>query len=185
MKGQELTQQFFEAMELAVFRRTDREKFEVVMPLPGWFKKLYPEIAEKNEVDRFSRYVSFLTNFLSDAETFWKAERKGRLKSYEWVERDAKGRELILNAVAFVLAGENYFLIECGFASRKDRKVRSDKSKGIKAGIRSLAEPSAETADKRTEDDLLEALRNENELLKQVILEYEEECQKCREKEGE
>src|SRR5262249_3770984 len=72
----------------------------------------------------------FLENFLNDAQRVWEEGRAAgnddpgpRAESGDWVERGADGRDIALEAEAFVLAGRRMLLV-ANLQARFDEKTR-------------------------------------------------------------
>jgi len=96
--------------------------FRLVGTSPLWFRQFYPDIMAGDEVLRLSDNISFVENFLIDANDFWANNTTGRLKSGIFIETDLSGNEYAVEASAVVLGGEKIILFELAGTSYDERK---------------------------------------------------------------
>ncbi len=168
MRAPELPKDLSEVFEIAIFKRTESGGFKPLFEMPYWFRTFYPDLSQEEEVKRLSRYVPFLANFLKDAEKFWQKKKKGRLKSREWMESDPKGRKWFVTAVAFNFGDESYLMFEAGQCSQLELEVRKTDTP---TAVNEKSDDKELLECKR----LLEIIKVENDLLRQVITEYEQQ----------
>ena len=123
----ELPGRVLERLGYAVFEDAGGGALTLVGPPPEWFLRAFGEEAAKG-----GRYVPgdtspFLENFLSVAEAAWgessAAEGGRRAESGEWIERGADGRDIALEAEAFLLEGRRILLV-ANLQARFEEKSR-------------------------------------------------------------
>src|SRR5438067_11631519 len=64
---------------------------------PPWMRQLWPALAEQRQLP-IADASPFLENFLIDAEECWREGGNRRCQSGPWVEQDADGTEVHLEA---------------------------------------------------------------------------------------
>src|SRR3984957_15852075 len=64
-----------------------------------------------HETVRIGDASPFLENFLFDAEQFWASKSSGSVNSGNWTERDSAGREIPLEASAYLLEGKRLIVV--------------------------------------------------------------------------
>ena len=100
------------ALDIAVLERLDEATFQLLYLAPRWFSLLHPQIHDSSEIVNLGEKFPFLDHFLYDAEAFWNSDAQGRIRSGPWVETDATGKELHLEAMAVRLQERCFLLIE-------------------------------------------------------------------------
>ena len=101
-----------EALDTLVLAIDEDGTYQNIGGSPNWVQELYPEAAGRGAGLRPGEMFPFLENFLIDAETFWRTQTDGRLKSGLWYETDPGGVECLLEATAVSLAGSRILIIE-------------------------------------------------------------------------
>jgi signal transduction histidine kinase len=101
----------FAALEIVVMEWLPGRSFRTIGTIPGWFKRLAPEVGSDQEDVRPGYLFPFLENFLVDAEHFWQEHHTGRVSSGIWMEIDPLGHEYSLEASAICLGGQKFLLI--------------------------------------------------------------------------
>ena len=89
----------YHALNIVVFVRDDADRFTLHAPAPDWLvfflgKSSSPQTCTLPEI------FPYLTCFMDDAEQHWQARREFPLTSGSWIEEDALGQELALEASA-------------------------------------------------------------------------------------
>jgi signal transduction histidine kinase len=101
----------FAALEIVVMERLSERSFHPINTLPGWFKRLVPEVRGAEDAVQPGPLFPFLENFLIDAERFWQEHHTGWLSSGIWMELDPLGNEYALEASALCLGCQKFLLI--------------------------------------------------------------------------
>src|SRR5205823_1102842 len=76
-----------------------------------WMRQLWPALAEQRQLP-IADASPFLENFLIDAEECWREGGNRRCQSGPWVEQDADGTEVHLEATALTAETVPMLLIE-------------------------------------------------------------------------
>ena len=130
MKDAPLPETLLTRLGYAVFEDAGAGELKMIGPAPEWFHRAFGDDAAKT-----GRFVPgdsspFLENFLNDAQRVWKeGSRAGSddpgppAESGDWIERGADGRDIALEAEAFVLAGRRMLLV-ANLQARFDEKTR-------------------------------------------------------------
>jgi signal transduction histidine kinase/CheY-like chemotaxis protein len=84
--------------------------FGLLSEVPEWFVQFWPAA---NSNDKFSIQDNspFLANFLVDAEIFWNSGQAGLCESGTWIETNAAGEQIALEARAMHLDGKQVLAI--------------------------------------------------------------------------
>lgn len=98
------------SLGLALFERVEEGSFAPVGPVPSWFVELFPDA--RGERVALGELTPFLDAFLYEAEACWESGDGDRVGSGPWVETDAAGRELHLEASALASGAAKYLLVE-------------------------------------------------------------------------
>jgi len=126
MDDSDLTQ-IFSALNILALEVDIHNQLTVIGKIPRWvqqeFEYLYSEI-EPFQADLFS---SFLSNFLVDAEVFWKAHSDEVLHSGAWTQTGQSGKDIHLEAIALHLGDCRVILIE------SSERVLAEKFKWLQA----------------------------------------------------
>jgi signal transduction histidine kinase len=101
----------FAALEIVVMKRLPDQSFRPISAIPGWFKRLAPDVLEGQDALRPGHLFPFLENFLIDAERFWQEQPSGWVSSGIWLEIDPVGNEYELEASAICLDSQKLLLI--------------------------------------------------------------------------
>ena len=100
-----------QALGFALFARDSSGALHASAGAPAWLEGLWPEIAAGREpLD--SGVSPFLENFLIDAEECWTEGGDHRASSGSWVEQDADGNVVQLEAKALTIDGQALLLLE-------------------------------------------------------------------------
>ncbi len=100
-----------EALGFVVFVR-EFGALHLSSPPPEWLFRLWPAAAAPGAKLRVAEASPFLENFLTGAAECWDAGAGGPATSGPWVERDAHGTELRLEATALTAGGRAMLLVE-------------------------------------------------------------------------
>jgi signal transduction histidine kinase/CheY-like chemotaxis protein/HPt (histidine-containing phosphotransfer) domain-containing protein len=109
MKPRSIYDAFLAQQGAALVEFRGRGVFKPLAALPDWFRALWHTGRSKSF--RLAEKSPFLENFLADAEEFWKSKAPRSANSGNWIERDAFGKEIPLEASAFWLAGKRVLLV--------------------------------------------------------------------------
>ena len=109
MKPRSIYDAFLAQQGAALLEFRGRGMFKPLAALPDWFHALWQTGRSKSF--RLAEESPFFENFLADAEQFWKSKVPGSASSGNWIERDACGKEIPLEASAFWLAGKRVLLV--------------------------------------------------------------------------
>ncbi len=116
------------ALGYALFTRETSGALRITGGSPDWLKSLWPEIGTgNNALD--SGVSPFLENFLIDAEECWRAGGEKRANSGPWIEQDAQGSDVQLEATALSLDGQAVLLLERLGEAFETRKVMLQKAR--------------------------------------------------------
>ncbi len=100
-----------QALGYALFVREPSGTLRAASGSPSWLKALWPEISSGD--GSLDPGVSpFLENFLIDADECWRSGGETRARSGPWVEQDAAGGKVELEATALTLDGQSVLLLE-------------------------------------------------------------------------
>ena len=124
MTNELLISKLFATLDFAVLERIDDGSFTVIGTLPPWFLQFYGEAASLSEGLKPDSHLTFLENFLMDAEEFWAGNHTQPLKSGPWCESDLSGIEYCLEATAVKLESRKILLLEqLGSAYQEKQKL--------------------------------------------------------------
>ena len=99
------------ALGFAVLTRGDDGALRVSGAPPGWLARLWPALRDAGGELPVAE-SPFLENFLVDAAECWRGAAGGRADSGPWVEREAAGAEVPLQASALTVEGRAILLLE-------------------------------------------------------------------------
>jgi len=103
---------FFANQGFALFEYVGDGNFELIGTWPAWCQALWGDLAAENEKLRIGDVSPFLENFLFDAEQFWNSQSAaGSANSGNWTERESSGREIPLEASAYLLEGRRVLVV--------------------------------------------------------------------------
>ena len=108
-----------EALGYALFVRDGAGVLRLAGDAPEWLARLWPASAARGA--ELPGASPFLENFLFDARECWSGDAGGRVESGPWIETDAAGAEVQLQARAMTAGGRACLLIErlgAAFASQ-------------------------------------------------------------------
>lgn len=97
---------------LVLFAREEPGALRLSGKTPGWLATLWPALGETGGLLPIADASPFLENFLIDAEECWQKGGTARLQSGPWVEQDASGAEVQLEATAMTVEGQSILLLE-------------------------------------------------------------------------
>jgi signal transduction histidine kinase len=115
-------QSVLEALGFALFAREDSGALRLSGEPPAWLDALWPALGRNDGILPIEDASPFLENFLVDAEACWKKGGQERAQSGPWIEQDATGAEVELDASAMTIQGQPILLIERlgeAFAAKK------------------------------------------------------------------
>jgi signal transduction histidine kinase/CheY-like chemotaxis protein/HPt (histidine-containing phosphotransfer) domain-containing protein len=102
---------FFASQGFALFEFVGDEAFRLIGNWPPWCQSAWGDIPGDTEHLRLGEVSPFLENFLFDAEEFWNSNASGSANSGNWSERDSAGREIPLEASAYLLDGKRLLIV--------------------------------------------------------------------------
>jgi signal transduction histidine kinase/CheY-like chemotaxis protein/HPt (histidine-containing phosphotransfer) domain-containing protein len=102
---------FFASQGFALFESLGAGDFRLIGSWPGWCQAMWGDRSGVKENIRIGDVSPFLENFLFDAEEFWNSKSSGSVNSGNWTERDSRGREIPLEASAYVLDGKRMLVV--------------------------------------------------------------------------
>ena len=92
---------FFESLNMMAFQANDDGSFKILEPVANPFKDIYPESLDTVDGLFPQKKFPFVENFLIDAEDIWSdPENTKRIRSGPWLEQNAAGEEIALEAIA-------------------------------------------------------------------------------------
>lgn len=112
MTDKTIGSEILSVLGIAVLERGAGGQFTLVGAAPYWFLQLCPGADTGPEALTRAVALPFFENFLEDAETFWRSNGGGRLKSGVWTEAGPLGEEFVLEASAVCLGPRKIVLIE-------------------------------------------------------------------------
>jgi signal transduction histidine kinase len=107
----------------ALFVREAEDSLRLEGAAPSWLRQLWPALAESGARFPVADASPFLENFLIDAEECWRAGGDQRARSGPWIERNAQGEEVEVEAIAMSANDKSILLFErlgAEFAAKKD-----------------------------------------------------------------
>jgi signal transduction histidine kinase/CheY-like chemotaxis protein/HPt (histidine-containing phosphotransfer) domain-containing protein len=102
---------FFATQGFALFEFLGDGEFRLIGTWPTWCGSMWGDLPAGKETVRIGDVSPFLENFLFDAEQFWNSKASGSANSGNWTERDASGREIPLEASAYLLDGTRLLIV--------------------------------------------------------------------------
>jgi len=105
-------QSILEALGYVLFARDASGELRLLAETPPWLTKLWPALQNGGSSLRLNEASPFLENFLIDAEECWKKAGDERAQSGPWIEQDAAGEKVELDATALTAAGQPILLLE-------------------------------------------------------------------------
>ena len=119
------------ALDVAVFRYEVNGALHPVAKFPIWFNRIITPSQRPSMADHLCQRFPFLENFLIDAERIWKTP-DARLASGPWVESDAEGHEIALEAVAIARNHTCFLIIEQARFSYEEGQTNLQKSRELR-----------------------------------------------------
>jgi signal transduction histidine kinase/CheY-like chemotaxis protein/HPt (histidine-containing phosphotransfer) domain-containing protein len=102
---------FFATQGFALFEFLGEGEFRLIGTWPSWCQAMWGDLPAGKETIRIGDASPFLENFLFDAEQFWASKSSGSVNSGNWTERDTTGREIPLEASAYLLEGKRLIVV--------------------------------------------------------------------------
>jgi len=102
---------FFATQGFALFEFLGEGEFRLIGTWPAWCRAMWGDLPTGQETVRIGDASPFLENFLFDAEQFWASKSSGSVNSGNWTERDSAGREIPLEASAYLLEGKRLIVV--------------------------------------------------------------------------
>jgi signal transduction histidine kinase/CheY-like chemotaxis protein/HPt (histidine-containing phosphotransfer) domain-containing protein len=102
---------FFATQGYALFEFLGEGEFRLIGTWPAWCQAMWGDLPGGQEILHLGDASPFLDNFLFDAEKFWASKPSGSANSGNWTERDASGREIPLEASAYLLDGKRLIVV--------------------------------------------------------------------------
>src|SRR4051812_48183473 len=100
-----------QSLGFALFLREPSGALRIAGGAPDWAAKIWPALTSgQGALD--TSVSPFLENFLIDAEQFWHGGEGERITSGPWIEQDANGESVQLEATALTINGKSALLIE-------------------------------------------------------------------------
>lgn len=111
MNMADVLENFLSAIGFALLEYRGDGAFLPLAKLPSWFTELWGASEKKTGFLALSAQSPFLENFLLEAETFWASPKATACQSETWLEKTSAGREIPLQAKAFLLGGKRVIAI--------------------------------------------------------------------------
>ena len=105
-------QAVLEALGFALFAREKSGALTLLGEAPGWLAELWPHLKSEMRTLPVADASPFLENFLFDAEECWDKGGEARADSGPWIEQNARGEEIELQAMALNANGRKLLLLE-------------------------------------------------------------------------
>ena len=105
-------QDLFKALDMVVLVYRDDDRCTLLGDVPGWFRKLCPDVLPGSLPDSPEERFPFLMNFLVDARDFWGLGKDGRIRSGVCVQMAPDGDDMAFEASALLLNELKVLLIE-------------------------------------------------------------------------
>ena len=102
---------FFATQGFALFEFLGDGAFRLIGTWPAWCQAMWGDLPGDTEDIRLGDMSAFLENFLFDAEQFWNSKASGSANSGNWTERDTNGKEIPLEASAYLLDGARLLIV--------------------------------------------------------------------------
>ena len=100
------------ALGYVLFARDESGALRLLGEAPSWLTALWPAVRDDARTLPVSEVSPFLENFLIDAEECWKKGGAEQAQSGPWIQQDASGQEVELDATAMSAAGQSILLLE-------------------------------------------------------------------------
>ncbi len=110
--GESSSSAVLDALGYALFVRDDAGILRLAEDAPEWLARLWPAAGQPGAELPVADASPFLENFLIDAQECWGGDADGRRESGPWVEPNARGEEVQLQALALHAKGRACLLIE-------------------------------------------------------------------------
>ena len=111
MPAASIFESFFATQGFALFEFLGEGEFRLIGTWPSWCQAMWGDLPAGKETIRIGDASPFLENFLFDAEQFWASKSSGSVNSGNWTERDTTGREIPLEASAYLLEGKRLIVV--------------------------------------------------------------------------
>jgi signal transduction histidine kinase/DNA-binding NarL/FixJ family response regulator/HPt (histidine-containing phosphotransfer) domain-containing protein len=102
---------FFATQGFALFEFLGDGAFRLIGTWPAWCQAMWGDLPGDTQDIRLGDTSAFLENFLFDAEQFWNSKSSGSANSGNWTERDSNGKEIPLEASAYLLDGTRLLIV--------------------------------------------------------------------------
>ena len=102
---------FFATQGFALFEFLGDGELRLIGTWPNWCQAMWGDFPAGKDSIRIGDVSPFLENFLFDAEQFWNSKGSGSANSGNWTERDSSGREIPLEASAYLLDGRRLLIV--------------------------------------------------------------------------
>lgn len=110
-------------LEILVLEHQTEQSFKVVGDIPSWYQSIVSPDQAHAETIQLADIFPFLTYFLEDALQFWQAGQPHTLKSGLWIEVDASGSDIPLEASAIGMADQKILLITLSQTTYTEKSV--------------------------------------------------------------
>lgn len=111
MPAGSIFESFFATQGFALFEFLGDGEFRLIGTWPNWCQSMWGDFPANQQNIRIGDVSPFLENFLFDAEQFWNSKGSGSANSGNWTERDSGGREIPLEASAYLLDGTRLLIV--------------------------------------------------------------------------
>ena len=106
------------ALDLAIFERLPDGVFRGIGSAPAWLGSILPQEADANALD-VADVFPFLESFLAEASA--REERSQLMRSDVWTERDRKGQDHLLTAMALEVEGRPVLILDASTDAHQEQ----------------------------------------------------------------
>jgi response regulator RpfG family c-di-GMP phosphodiesterase len=104
------SESYFDVFNILAFEYKDDGSFHVLEEIPAAFESFYPDVFEQGISHRPDQRFPYIEHFLEEAEEAWTKDK--RIRSGPWIETNAEGKEIALEASATLWRSKRILLIE-------------------------------------------------------------------------
>jgi len=101
-----------EALGFVTFVRDGPDRLRLEGTTPEWLQSIWPDLKTRGALLPVEKASPFLENFLVDASACWDKGGEARARSGPWIEQNARGTEITLEAIALNAGDQAILLLE-------------------------------------------------------------------------